>query len=211
MRRTTRLDRAPSLARHPLAEGGGRARVARAAALAVAGIALAASSAAAQVSVLHAKPAAAVAPPAPSLSVSIASGAAQAIANLQDDAPNTFPTPIAVSVSWSDVQYPTNLCVVAYFADPTRALASGPTGIASSRIEGRVTSNGGTGAWTPFTQNGCSFGVGTTGGSLRLLSALLNGNGSSSGSAQVRINLVGQPSLPPGTYGGVLNIRAVIQ
>ena len=192
----------------PRALPGAAARLALAAAFAVA---VAASPAAAQVSVLHAKPAAAVAPPAPSLSVSIASGAAQAIANLQDDALNTFPAPIAISISWSDVQYPTNLCVVGYFADPQRALASGPTGIASSRVEGRVTSGGGTGAWTAFTQNGCSFGVGTTGGSLRLLGAMLNGNGSSSGSAQVRINLVGQPSLPPGTYSGVLNIRAVIQ
>ncbi len=216
MRRQATPDGGPGRAAHRARSAdhgrGGRRRVERARVAFVTLAALAATPAAAhaQVSILKNAPALAARPPA-SLSVTVSSGAAQSIASLQDNSLNQFPSPVSVTVSWSDVAYPTNLCVVGYFADPARALASGATGIPSSRVEGRVTTTGGPGPWTPFTQNGCSFGVGTTGGSLRLLTALLNGNGAGSGSASIRINLVGQPALPPGTYSGVLNIRAVIQ
>jgi hypothetical protein len=67
--------------------------------------------------------------------------------------------------------------------------------------------------YTAMTQNGVS-GVGTAGGSLQLFSVNINGankNASRNDNLDLRLNLVGFPTLPAGAYVGVLNIRAVTQ
>lgn len=68
-------------------------------------------------------------------------------------------------------------------------------------------------AFTALTQNGIG-GVGSAGGSLRLFSVnILGGNKNSSrtDNLDLRLNLVGFPSLAAGNYAGVLNLRAVTQ
>jgi hypothetical protein len=68
-------------------------------------------------------------------------------------------------------------------------------------------------AFTAITQNGIG-GVGTAGGSLRLFAVNIGGgnkNSSRTDNLDLRLNLVGFPTLPAGAYVGVLNLRAVTQ
>jgi hypothetical protein len=146
------------------------------------------------------------------LTVTVTSGAVQAIPNVTDNAVNNFPTPIGIQTSWDVNPGQTNTVrLIAYFAVPAQALA-GPTQIPSSRVLGRVTTGTPT-TFTALTQNGVG-GVGTAGGSLQLFSVNVGGGNKTAtrnDNLDLRLNLVGFPTLPAGAYVGVLNIRAVTQ
>jgi hypothetical protein len=147
------------------------------------------------------------------LVVSIQSGAVQTIAGVADNAVNAFPAPIVINTDWNVKQNETNTVnLVAYFTLPAQAMVGGGTQIPSSRVQGRMTSGIPT-AFTAFTQNGLG-GVGTAGGSLRLFSLNItnaNKKDTRTDNLDLRLDLVGFPTLPAGAYTGVLNIRAVTQ
>jgi hypothetical protein len=147
------------------------------------------------------------------LTVSVTSGAVQNIVGVTDNAINTFPTPVVIQTSWNVNPGQTNTVnLVAYFSTPAQALSAGPIQIPSSRVEGRMLT-GTPVAYTAITQNGLG-GVGTAGGSLRLFAVNLSGankNSSRTDNLDLRLNLVGFPTLPAGDYVGVLNLRAVTQ
>jgi hypothetical protein len=147
------------------------------------------------------------------LSVTVTSGAVQNIAAVTDNAINSFPTPVVVQTAWNVNPGQTNtLNLVAYFTTPAQAMVGGAVQIPSSRIQGRMLTGSPT-AFTAISQNGVG-GVGTAGGSLLLFSISINGtnkDASRTDNLDLRLNLVGFPTLPPGSYSGVLNLRAVTQ
>lgn len=150
---------------------------------------------------------------ASTLTVLVQSGAVQTIPGVTDNALNNFPSPVVVRTDWNVSPGLTNTVeLVAYFALPAQAMVGAATLIPSSRIEGRMTT-GLPVAFTAFTQNGVG-GVGTAGGSLRLFSVTIGGGNKNSfrtDNLDLRLNLVGFPTLPAGAYAGVVNIRAVTQ
>lgn len=147
------------------------------------------------------------------LSVFVTSGAVQTIASVADNATNDFPSPVVIQTSWNVNPGQTNtMNLIAYFTLPAQALVGGAVQIPSSRVLGRM-STGLPVAYTALTQNAVG-GVGTAGGSLRLFSVNIGGankNASRTDNLDLRLNLVGFPSLPVGNYTGVLNLRAVTQ
>jgi hypothetical protein len=147
------------------------------------------------------------------LTVLVTSGAMQTIAGLSDNALNDFPSPVVIQTDWNVIPGQTNTVnLIAYFAVPAQAMVGGATLIPSSRILGRVTTGLPT-TFTAITQNGVG-GVGTAGGSLQLFSENVTGsnkNASRTDNLDLRLNLVGFPTLPAGNYAGVLNLRAVTQ
>lgn len=147
------------------------------------------------------------------LSVLVTSGAAQSIPAVVDNAVNNFSSPVVIQTTWSVKPGQTNTVhLMAYFSIPAQALVGGTTQIPSSRVEARMA----TGIPTTFTaisQNGIG-GVGTAGGSLHLLGVNISGankNASRTDNLDLRLNLVGFPTLPAGSYVGVLNLRVVTQ
>jgi hypothetical protein len=101
---------------------------------------------------------------------------------------------------------------IAYFSTPAQALSGGATQIPSSRVLAQMTT-GLPVAFTAITQNAVG-GVGTAGGSLRLFAQTISGpnkKSSRTDNLNLQINLVGFPTLAPGTYTGTLNLRAVTQ
>src|SRR5690349_16666564 len=71
------------------------------------------------------------------ISVSVSAGATQALASVTDNAPNTFPSVVTISLTW-DLQPSTgSVKVLGYFADPTSAMRSGAVTIPSSWLKGR--------------------------------------------------------------------------
>jgi hypothetical protein len=146
------------------------------------------------------------------LSVTVTSGAVQTIANVTDNAVNNFPTPVGIATSWDVNPGQTNtVSLIAYFTVPAQALV-GPTQIPSSRVLGRMTTGIPT-TYTAMTQNGVG-GVGSAGGSLQLFSENIGGSNktaSRNDNLDLQLNLVGFPTLAPGAYVGVLNLRAVTQ
>lgn len=147
------------------------------------------------------------------LTVTLQSGAVQTIAGVTDNAINNFPAPVVIRTDWNVSPGQTNTVnLVAYFSIPAQAMTGGAVQIPSSRIQGRMTT-GLPAVFTPITQNGLG-GVGTAGGSLRLFSVNIGGGNKNSfrtDNLDLRLNLVGFPTLPAGAYTGVLNIRAVTQ
>jgi hypothetical protein len=147
------------------------------------------------------------------LSVTIQSGAVQLLAGVTDNAVNDFPSPVVIQTAWNLNPGQTNTVnLVAYFTTPTQALVGGATQIPSSRILGRMVTGTPT-TFTAITQNGVG-GVGSAGGSLLLFSLNIDGsnkNASRSDNLDLRLDLVGLPALPAGSYSGVLNLRAVTQ
>ncbi len=146
------------------------------------------------------------------LSVLVTSGAAQNIPAVVDNAVNNFSSPVVIQTTWSVNPGQTNTVdLMAYFSIPAQALVGG-TQIPSSRVEARMA----TGIPTTFTaisQNAIG-GVGTAGGSLHLFAVNIGGgnkNASRTDNLDLRLNLVGFPTLPAGSYVGVLNLRAVTQ
>jgi hypothetical protein len=68
-------------------------------------------------------------------------------------------------------------------------------------------------SFTTMTQNGVG-GIGSAGGSLELFSEIIigtNKTASRTDNLDLRLDLVGFPTLPAGAYTGVLNLRAVTQ
>jgi hypothetical protein len=147
------------------------------------------------------------------LSVTITSGSVQSIPSLTDNAVNNFPTAVVVTTGWDVNPGQTNTVnLMAYFTTPAQALTGGSTQIPSSRVLGQMTT-GLPVAFTAITQNAVG-GVGTAGGSLRLFSQNITGANkktSRTDNLNLQINLIGFPTLAPGTYSGTLNIRAVTQ
>jgi hypothetical protein len=146
------------------------------------------------------------------LSVTVTSGAVQTIADVTDNAVNDFPTPVGITTSWDVNPGQTNtVSLIAYFTVPAQALV-GPTPIPSRRVLGRMTTGIPT-TYTAMTQNGVG-GVGSAGGSLQLFSENIGGGNktaSRNDNLDLQLNLVGFPTLAPGAYVGVLNLRAVTQ
>jgi hypothetical protein len=147
------------------------------------------------------------------LTVAIQSGAVQTIAGVTDNAVNTFPAPVVIRTDWNvNPGQTSTVNLVAYFSIPAQAMTGGTVQIPSSRIQGRMAS-GLPVAFTPMTQNAIG-GVGSAGGSLALFSVAIGGankNAFRTDNLDLRLDLVGFPSLPAGAYTGVLNIRAVTQ
>jgi hypothetical protein len=147
------------------------------------------------------------------LNVTVQSGAVQTIAGFTDNALNNFPTPVVIHTDWNMKPGQTNTVnLVAYFSIPSQAMTGGTVQIPSSRIQGRMTT-GLPVAFTPITQNAIG-GVGSAGGSLALFSVPISGankSASRTDNLDLRLDLVGFPTLPAGAYTGVLNIRAVTQ
>ena len=147
------------------------------------------------------------------LTLTLQSGAIQTIAAVTDNALNNFPTPVVIRTDWNLNPGQTNtLNLVAYFSIPAQAMTGGAVQIPSSRIQGRM-ATGLPVAFTPITQNAIG-GVGSAGGSLALFSIPIGGankNASRTDNLDLRLDLVGFPTLPAGAYTGVLNIRAVTQ
>jgi hypothetical protein len=145
--------------------------------------------------------------------VTVTSGATQSIASLTDNAVNSFPSPVGVLTNWNlNPGQTASVSLVAYFAVPAQALVGGSTQIPSSRVLGRMT----TGAPTTFTaiNQGSVGGLGTAGGSLNLFTQAINGANkvaSRTDNLDLELNLVGFPTLTPGTYTGTLTIQAVTQ
>jgi hypothetical protein len=147
------------------------------------------------------------------LNVTVMSGAVQTIAGVTDNAVNPFPSPVVIQTSWNVNPGQTNTVdLMAYFSTPAQALVGGVVQIPSSRVEGRMVT-GIPVAFTAITQNGIG-GVGTAGGSLHLFAVNITGgnkNSSRTDNLDLRLNLVGFPTLPAGSVTGVLNLRAVTQ
>ena len=146
------------------------------------------------------------------LTVGVLSGMVQNMANVQDNALNTWPTPVVIQTQWNVNPGQTNTVeLMAYFTLPSQAMVGGTTQIPSSRLQGRM-ATGLPVAFTPFTQNAVG-GIGTGGGSLRLFTQIITGinkNSSRTDNLDLQLDLTGT-ALAPGTYSGTLNIRAVTQ
>jgi hypothetical protein len=147
------------------------------------------------------------------LGVTVTSGATQSIASLADNVVNYFPTPVVVRTNWNVSPGQTSTVdLVAYFSVPSQALSGGATQIPSSRVLGRVT----TGLPTTYTaiNQGPVAGVGTAGGSLRLFTQAISGgnkNSARTDNLDLAVDLVGFPTLAPGSYSGTLTLVAVTQ
>jgi hypothetical protein len=136
----------------------------------------------------------------------------QNLPNVVDNAFNNFPSPVIVVTQWNVNPGQTNTVdLIAYFTTPAQALVGGSTQIPSTRVRGRVTT-GLPVAFTAISQNPVG-GIGTGGGSLHLFSQIITGlnkDGSRTDNLDLQLDLTGM-TLPPGTYTGTLNIRAVTQ
>ena len=149
------------------------------------------------------------------ISVSVTGGATQALSGVVDNAPNTFPSPVSITLTWDLHPSTGSVQVLGYFADPTAAMTSGPVSIPSSWLKGRILTAGAQSApttYTAFTQTGTG-GVGSAGGSLLLFSQPILGyskTGTRTVDLDLQLDLTGR-TLSAGSYSGTLNIRAVSQ
>ena len=155
-----------------------------------------------------------------SLSVTITAGAAQTLNSAAlSNAITPFPTPVQIRTAWDfRPNQVSSLSLVAFFATPAAAL-SGPTGtIASSRIQGQISSSTGPTtalptSWTAFTGSGIGAN-GVAGGTLSLWNFTVVNNSAANRKNQqlnqldLRLNLTGV-ALPSGTFTGTLIIRAM--
>jgi hypothetical protein len=150
-----------------------------------------------------------------SIAVSVDAGAIQALGNVSDNVVNSFPSPVSITLTWDLHPSTGAVQVIGYFSDPGAAMVSGPELIPSSWLKGRVLTAGVQGApttFTAFTQNAVG-GVGIPGGSLSLATQPILGYskaGTLTFDLELQLDLTGRV-LAAGTYGGVLNIRAVTQ
>jgi hypothetical protein len=147
-----------------------------------------------------------------SITLLVTSGATQVINGLVDGAINAFPSPVRLNTQWSVTSLITSVDLIGYFAAPASALTNGSTNLGSSLVEGQMTT-GRVPAFAPFTQ-GPVGGQGVAGGTLHLFRQLIiapfNGVGQRNDQLDLRLNLQGQPALPPGTYQGTLTLRATV-
>jgi hypothetical protein len=151
---------------------------------------------------------------AASVSVSLPGGTSASLPGTLVTGPNDF-APIPVTTAWEvDPQRTAAVSLVAYFAQPARALASAGAAIPSSAVLGRVPS-GGPKAFAPFVAAPVSVGrAGAAGGMLVLFTQPIsdaNAVGGRNDNLQVRIDLTGAPELPAGSYAGILNLLVITQ
>ena len=149
------------------------------------------------------------------ITISVGAGATQTLSSVVDNAPNAFPSPVSITLTWDLHPSTGSVQVLGYFTNPSAAMTSGPVSIPSSWLKGRVLTAGATSApttFTAFTQNGTG-GVGSAGGSLLLFSQPILGyskTGTRTVDLDLQLDLTGR-ILTPGNYSGTLNIRAVSQ
>ncbi len=146
-----------------------------------------------------------------SVTLLVTSGGNQSIAGLVDGQVNAFPAPVRLNTQWTVTSSLVSAVdLIGYFSVPASALTSGTTNLGSSLVEGRMTTGRAT-SWTAFTQ-GPVGGQGVAGGTLHLFRQLIispiNGVGQRNDQLDLRLNLSGQPVLPPGMYAGTLTLRA---
>jgi outer membrane murein-binding lipoprotein Lpp len=148
------------------------------------------------------------------LAVSVNAGSVQSIAAVQDNAVNSFPTPVVIQTTWDVNPGQVNsISLVAYFTAPAQAITGNAIQIPSSRVLGRMT----TGLPIVFTRfnQAVVAGAGSAGGSLELFRENIAGTNKGkltrTDNLDLQLDLVGFPDLPVGSYTGTLNIRAVAQ
>lgn len=150
-----------------------------------------------------------------SIAVSVDAGSIQTLGNVSDNVPNSFPSPVSITLTWDLHPSTGSVQVIGYFADPSAAMTSGPASIPSSWLKGRVLTAAIPGApttFTAFTQNAVG-GIGMAGGSLSLITQPILGysrTGTLAFDLELQLDLTGRV-LTPGVYSGTLNIRAVTQ
>jgi hypothetical protein len=150
-----------------------------------------------------------------SIAVSVNAGATQALGSVSDNVANSFPSPVSITLTWDLHPSTGAVQVIGYFSNPASAMSSGPVSLPSSWLKGRVSTAGVPGApttFTAFTQTAVG-GVGMPGGSLSLVTQPVLGyskTGTLTLDLELQLDLTGRV-LTPGSYSGILNIRAVTQ
>lgn len=147
------------------------------------------------------------------ITVVVNSGAAQTLASIDDNTTNNFSAPVSITTQWRLFPFFSgSVSLVAWFSNPAQALASGAESIPSNRMRGRMTT-GLPVAFTAFTQPGVGS-AGSAGGSLLLFreSVLFgNRNRTRTDNLELQLDLTGYPVLTPGTYSGIMTIKAITQ
>lgn len=142
-----------------------------------------------------------------SLTISIPTGGSMDFTLVPGAAANGS-NPAVITTSWNVNPGQTGtVSLYGYFTTPAAALAGPGYSIASTYVEGRVTTGLPT-IYTPFTQTNP---VGPAGGSLCFFSEAITGinkNKSRTDNLEVRINLTTSPPVPVGTYAGTIRIQA---
>lgn len=114
----------------------------------------------------------------------------------------------AISTSWNLNPGLTGaVSLFGYFDTPSAALTDGTYDIASTYVEGRMTT-GSVASFTAFTQTNA---VGPANGSLLLFTENITGVNkisTRSDNLDLQINLTASPTVPASTYTGVLRIQA---
>jgi hypothetical protein len=140
------------------------------------------------------------------LTVAITSGSSMNFTLLQGAIANGS-SAAAITSSWSvNPGQVGTVRLYAYFTTASAALTGATTNIASTYVEGRMTTGAPT-TYTPITQTNP---VGPAGGSLLLFSETITGvnkNKTRVDNLDLRINLTSSPALPAGTYTGTLHIQ----
>ena len=140
------------------------------------------------------------------LTVAITSGSSMNFTLLQGAIANGS-TAAAITTSWSvNPGKVGTVRLYAYFTTPSAALTGATQNIASTYVEGRMT----TGLPTTYTAITQTNPVGPAGGSLLLFSETITGvnkNKTRADNLDLRINLTSSPPLPAGNYTGTLRIQ----
>lgn len=144
---------------------------------------------------------------AQTLTVSVTSGSTVNFVLAQGAAAAGDVSP-AVSTSWNLNPGLTGaVTLFGYFNTPSAALTDGTYDIASTYVEGRMTT-GAVATYTAFTQTNA---VGPASGSLLLFTEAVTGANkikTRSDNLDLRINLASSPTVPASTYTGTLRIQA---
>jgi hypothetical protein len=144
---------------------------------------------------------------ASTLTVSIPTGSSMNFTLVQGAAANGS-TPATISTSWDlNPGQVGTVSLYGYFTTPSAALTGTGYDIASTYVEGQMTTGLPT-TYVPFTQTNL---LGTAGGSLLLYVELITGINKTktrTDDLNVRINLTASPAVPVGNYSGTLHIQA---
>ena len=144
---------------------------------------------------------------AQTLTVAITSGATVNFA-LAQGAAAAGDVSSAITTSWNLNPGLTGaVTLFGYFDTPSAALTDGVYDIATTYVEGRMTT-GAVATYTAFTQTNA---VGPANGSLLLFTENVTGANkirSRSDNLDLQINLAASPTVPASTYAGVLRIQA---
>jgi hypothetical protein len=144
---------------------------------------------------------------AQTLTVSVTSGSTVNFALAQGAAAAGDVSP-AISTTWNLNPGLTGaVSLFGYFNAPSAALTDGTYDIASTYVEGRMTT-GAVATYTAFTQTNA---VGPANGSLLLFTEAITGANkisTRSDNLDLQINLTSSPAVPASTYTGTLRIQA---